>query len=517
MKIKCLTFILFYSGLTFAQKGIQLNTKDALSGYVLLENAIGTYLIDNCGYIINQWNVSNTDNHVKLLADGSIIYMKDNAVWHRDWDDDIISITNYDIRNIILDYEVIILPNGNYLCLGREVLERSEFVDLGYDVTQGFPRWMDVVVEIDPNLNSIVWMWNIKDHIIQERDSILTNYASVKANPHKLDMDAIQTFDWTSSETFMINGMDYNPDLDLIALSVRKMGEVILIDHSTSMEESRSGSGGNYNKGGDILFRWGNPENYGRGNVRSRYLYFQHNPNWIKHGEHKGKIMIFNNKLNSGDWPPYSSVEIIDPMIDSQNQFVLSSDSMFMTTEEPIRINRITQGVDFSSDYTSGAKVMPNGNIYVTVGQTNRLFEITTDGEMVWDYGIENSYYIFRSEKYPEGYLTIPSAQLEPSEEVIEFFPSSYNCNYFTTSTQELSDNEHKIRVFRSSDVQVIVKSDGGKVFNYTMLDMMGQKVTSGSDQSNYSINTKNLPAGAYVVHVLNGLELIGVQKIIIY
>ena len=96
----------------------------------------------------------------------------------------------------------------------------------------------------------------------------------------------------------MINGMDYNVELDQIALSVRKISEVVIIDHSTTTEEARGSSGGRYGHGGDILYRWGNPQNYDQGNASDRTLYYQHNPNWIEHGEHKGKLIIHNNGLD---------------------------------------------------------------------------------------------------------------------------------------------------------------------------------------------------------------------------
>ena len=55
------------------------------------------------------------------------------------------------------------------------------------------------------------------------------------------------------------NAIAYNPQRDEIALSVLGNNEIWIIDHSTTTEEARGSTGGNSGKGGDILYRWGNP------------------------------------------------------------------------------------------------------------------------------------------------------------------------------------------------------------------------------------------------------------------
>jgi hypothetical protein len=72
-------------------------------------------------------------------------------------------------------------------------------------------------------------------------------------------------------------------------------------------------AGGNSGKGGDILYRWGNPEAYDRGNSDDQTLFGQHDPEWIKPGSPgEGNILIFNNGFNRlGD--KYSTVDEIVP------------------------------------------------------------------------------------------------------------------------------------------------------------------------------------------------------------
>jgi len=481
----------------FGQFGIQLNSEEAEESYTLFETGFRTYLIDNCGEILNEWDLRNTDNHSKLMPNGDLIYIKDNEVIIRDWDDNIIKRTGYDNPNIILEYEVIVLPSGNYLCLGREVLDFDDFVELGYNLTVGFPRFMDVVVEIDPNTERIVWLWNIKDHMIQERNNTLNNYGIVADSPRKLNMDTISTYDWLNTETFMLNGFDYNPELDLIALSVRKMSEVVIIDHSTTTSEAATSSGGNYGHGGDILFRWGNPRNYKRGSFSDRELYYQHNPNWIEHGEHKGKLMIFNNGLSARF---YSSVEIIDPQIDSNGDFVLPPSSPFQLSSALISYNVTTTGTLFSSGYTSGAKVLPNGNIFVTEGQSGRLFEMTQNGDIVWEYIIEDAFYIFRSEKYPISYSAFEGKDLEP-QGVVENDPSTYACDLYTSSYDIIKQNYLDVTVTQNIN-HLIVQSKEQEAFDLSIYNMNGQLISKLASNDLHTVNKSILHQGQYILQM---------------
>mgnify|MGYP001308860254 CR=1 FL=1 len=68
-----------------------------------------------------------------------------------------------------------------------------------------------------------------------------------------------------------------NYNLDQIVFSSKHLNEIFIIDHSTTTLQASGHDGGNSNNGGDILYRWGNPANYGRGNNSNQKLNFFRN------------------------------------------------------------------------------------------------------------------------------------------------------------------------------------------------------------------------------------------------
>ena len=93
-----------------------------------------------------------------------------------------------------------------------------------------------------------------------------------------------------------INAVNYNPELDQIVISSRTQNEIFILDHSTTSEEAAGHVGGNSGKGGDFLYRWGNPENYRRGDDSDQILGDQHSVNWIPPGyPGEGNLILFNN------------------------------------------------------------------------------------------------------------------------------------------------------------------------------------------------------------------------------
>ena len=122
-----------------------------------------------------------------------------------------------------------------------------------------------------------------------------------------------------------MNSIDYNPLLDQIALSVRGNSEVWIIDHSTATAEAEGHTGGARGKGGDLLYRWGNPVCYGAGTASDQRYFQQHDVEWVRPGyPGEGNMTCFNNGLVRGD---YSTVDEFIPAINADGSYTMVSGS----------------------------------------------------------------------------------------------------------------------------------------------------------------------------------------------
>lgn len=472
---------------------LQYYSPNAFDGYTLFNVSGSAYLVDNCGEVVNKWSSVFPSYHAKLRPNGNLIYIEGfaNAVVEKNWEDLEVKNVELNAQDIYLAYEVIVLPNGNYLCLGRKQLSTQDFIDLGFDYgVIGTPQTVDVVVEMDSDNGEIVWLWNIADHIIQERSDTISNFGSVRSNPQLLNLDAISTFDRTDGESFMINGFDYNPELDEIILSLRKMCEVVIIDHSTTIEEATGHSGGNSGKGGDILYRWGNPKNYNSGSDEAQYLFYQHNPNWILHGEHVGKIIMFNNGLNrpgAGYFESYSTTPIIHPPRDSNNNYIIDTTFRNLPDTPLIEYRGDNESHEFFSGYTSASKVLPNGNILITVGGESRVIELEPDGTLVWAYGLQNAF-PFRAEKYSADFSAFENRDLTPTG-AIENPPSQVKCNLVSPT---INHPDQRFNAWVDVDSRILhIENSENLEYQFALFDVHGriQKSTLCYGSHDMSIN----------------------------
>ena len=396
--------------------GLLLNEPEAMSGYVLMTGVRNNdvHLIDHLGRIAHEWQLEDGVPHAKLLDNGNLLVQLDAerpSISEVDPDGNI--VWQY-IPTDIPHHDFLKMPNGNVLILMQGVKTTEETIALGVspDIVPSEGMQYDYLIEVRPagsEGGEIVWEWSALDYIVQDFDQAKPNYGDPSEHPELIDANFSAGRHWSNVNVLAstyINAIDYNPELDQIALSPRHYSELWIIDHSASTEETAAsgsnvgkgntpprsyvlynGSKGNSGKGGALLYRWGNPRAYRHGTVADQRLFRQHHTQWIAPGlPGAGNILVFNNgyELGIATPPYYSSIEEIVPPVDGYGYWrepgaaYPPSDPIWRYTAEP--------PTDFYSRVVSGVQRLPNGNTLICEGVLGNVFQVTPDGNTVWQY-----------------------------------------------------------------------------------------------------------------------------------
>ena len=404
------------------QIGVILNTPEAYEGYTLFapKHYTRTYLMDNQGGIINTWDSPyEPGQSVYLLPDGHLLHTsfikgggggtgggEGGRIEEYDWEGNLVWEFDYHDRDYGTHHDIEPLPNGNILALVVERKSVEECLAVGFEaqVLRDNTLLPEYVIEIEPNYpegGKIVWEWHVWDHLIQDNDPVKPNYGDPADHPERIWVEcnggkSVAAF-WNH-----MNSIDYNPELDQIMLSVRGCSELWVIDHSTTTEEATGSTGGVHGKGGDLLYRWGNPAAYDRSDASDQMLFQQHDCQWIEPNRPgESNILTFNNGLrrlpegytDQRDLPPYevgldwgySSVDEVIPPIDANGIYVLESDQAY-EPNELVWTYLAPIPTDLFAEAISGCQRLPNGNTLICDGTSGVLFEVTMDGEKVWEY-----------------------------------------------------------------------------------------------------------------------------------
>jgi hypothetical protein len=377
-----------------------------------------TYLIDEAGNTVFTWpSAYRPGNAVYLLENGNLLRTGNTnstnfnvggaggIVEEITPDGTVTWSFEYDTTQGRLHHDIEPLPNGNVLMIAWEQKTESEALAAGRNpnlLTDG-ELWPDTVIEVDPETSTVVWEWHVWDHLVQDYDPNQANHGVVADHPELINLNYRGTgtrpgsADWNH-----INAIDYHAGFDQILLSVRNFSEIWVIDHSTTAVEAAGHSGGNSGMGGDLLYRWGNPQAYNAGDADDQQLFVQHDAQWIPSGyPGAGNILIFNNGAGrpGGD---YSSVDEITPPVDVTGNY-----TGYGPTTPTWTYSAITP-TDFYAANISGAQRLPNGNTLICDGPDGYFFEVTSAGDLVWEYDYGNQA-IFRVTRYSLDYPGLPS------------------------------------------------------------------------------------------------------------
>ena len=433
-------------------RGVRVNTNGASPGYVLFTPLTSdtTYLIDNDGQVVRTWKSDFiSSSWVYMLDDGSVIRGgtepetfgfsgggQAGRFERFSFDGEILWNFSSNNETHLPHHDVAVLPNGNLLAIAWELktVEESRRAGRREELIPERGLWPDMLIEFEPvgrDDARIVWEWHTWDHLIQNVDPNLPNYGDPAEHPERIDINgdrvgADSVPENPSSDLFHTNGVAYNPDLDRIIMSSPNFNELWVIDHSTTTAEAADRAGGRSGKGGDLLYRWGNPQAYGRGESADRRFGFQHDTRWIPPDfPGGGNIMVFSNRTPGPDGT-YPMVYELDPPMDAQGNYSLPPDGPFPPAEPEWTYS---DPETFDATYISGAERLPNGNTLVSSGPQGRLFEVTSEGEIVWEYWSpysgeatvgpnagRNPYAIFRAVRIPPDHPALAGRNLMPMD-----------------------------------------------------------------------------------------------------
>ena len=426
-------------------------------------------------------------------------------------------------------HDVKALPNGNILVIAWESKTNTQAIAKGRNpLLVPTTLWSEQILEIQPTGatgGNIVWEWHLWDHLIQDFDNTKPDFGAVNTNPQLLNINYNATAD--NSDWIHLNSIDYNVALDQILVSSRVLNEIWVIDHSTSSSEAASHTGGNSGKGGDFLFRWGNPLAYNTGT--STQFFGQHNAQWIQTGlPYENQIMVFNNG-NGRTGGNYSTIEIINPPVDGFNYtsslpYLPASTSWIYNDGNPN---------NFYAQLTSGCQQLSNGNVLFCNGPKGTFKEISESGTILWEYinpvsvtGILTqgttaaSNAAFRCTFYPSSYSGFNN-QLFSSPTIIENSNSVSSTCTLSTTIDEETIGEGTVFVYPNPAKEFInVEFSGLSDENICIeiTDVFGkvvQKEISKNENQMFNLNVSSLAAGYYVLKISSGNSVIQ-KKIII-
>ncbi|MBN1280011.1 MAG: aryl-sulfate sulfotransferase [Candidatus Thermoplasmatota archaeon] len=365
-----------------------------------------TYLINETGAVNHTWQSNYYPLYDSYMGENGSIYLAiqsgQGGIQKIAYDGTILWEYHYTRDSSYATHDITLLPNGDFIIIMQEIKSHAQAVQAGRDPntvgTQFYPNMLIQVNQTGPTSGDIVWEWHVWDHLIQDFNPNYDNYGNVSQHPELADINFDQP--WCTGWPYFTS-VDYNPKFDQLLISAHNFDEVWVIDHSTTTDEAASHEGGDYGHGGDLLYRWGNPQTYDRGDPSDKQLYFQHQSCWIKPGlPGAGNILVFSNGVTRPGGT-ISSVDEFTPDVDNDTgTYYLPPGGTYgpddLTWQYLLPSN-------LYSYYFGGAQRMLNNNTLICSGWNGVFIEVTADKQIVWTY--DNPYPTLHDQVYRTQYI----------------------------------------------------------------------------------------------------------------
>lgn len=454
---------------------LRLSSNEAEPGYVLYTPLLSdvTYLIDIKGDVVHTWKSDySPSGTVYLLDNGNLLRGarepnvavfkgggQGGRIQEFSWDGKLLWDWKFATEHYLQHHDIEPLPNGNILLVAWESKSVKDVNRVGRrpDLTPQAGLWPDMILEIEPQRPHdawIVWEWHMWDHLIQNFDAEKAGFGVPSEHPELIDINGdgepikidpaelarLKALGYVpagakqsdiGSDLLHMNAVAYNAQLDQIAVSTPRFNEIWILDHSTTTQQSAGHSGGRWKKGGDLLYRWGNPRAYSRGAKEQQTLFGQHDIRWIERSfPGAGHLMVFNNNANGPEGTYSAVLELVPPTL-SDGSYVVPDQGPFGPSQPEWKYEAPDKK-SFHSSYISGARRLPGGNTLICSGADGRIFEVTQGGKIVWEYWDpysgqvhqpdgalpqpvgKNTYAVFRAAKIPPQHPALAGRDLRP-------------------------------------------------------------------------------------------------------
>ncbi|MDH5533152.1 MAG: aryl-sulfate sulfotransferase [Candidatus Pacebacteria bacterium] len=349
----------------------RIDDEKVSEGYVLYtpiqgvkgdDNVYKTLLINNNGETVHEWSLDYKPglysfllDNGNLLVGGATEELKNpptggggGIIQEFNWEGDLV----WEYRNEYLHHDFDKMPNGNILAILWKPMsaENQKKVRGGIVGTENEGQiWADTLIEIDYKTKEIIWEVKVED-LLDVDDYELESFVTRKSFTH------VNSIDYLPQEnTFLSN--------EAVLISIRQLNMIAVIDKKNKKLE----------------WAWGKDK-----------ISKQHNVTLLENNN----ILLFDNGVHGtsnkgGFYIPGSRVIELDPKT-LEVVWEYSGDGL--------------GGIHFFSALMGGAQRLENGNTLITESMTGRIFEVTRDKELVWEY--VNPYYeqdnnfVFKAIKY---------------------------------------------------------------------------------------------------------------------
>jgi Arylsulfotransferase (ASST) len=301
-------------------------------GYTLFSPVRGHHadLLDIEGRIVHQWRHPEGLQHLKLLPNGNLLVHSLPPEFA--FGAEKIGGSSAALFELDQDSNVVWEYRDEYMHHDYQRLDNGNTLVVRWD---RMPR--EVAERVKGGFvskNDQDWMWGDVIREIDPSGDTVREWKSWEyiSTDHHVKCPLESRKEWTH-----LNSLELTPDGHWL-ISFRLSDQLAIVDGAT----------------GNVRWRWG-----------AGVLSHQHHATMLDNGN----ILCFDNGCHRVDAPAFSQVIEVEP-----------------ATKEIVWTYKTTPVLAFFSFMVSGAERLANGNTLITEGASGRIFEVTHEGETVWEY-----------------------------------------------------------------------------------------------------------------------------------